>query len=100
MRPKADRSVLRIAAQAATVVALLATPALAREAAIPMEALRIAGLRAPAACQSGDPESPHYRDLAPLWRDGRCFPLAYTRKAVEHATERVIRLVPARWRGT
>ena len=28
--------------------------------------------------QSGDPESPHYRDLAPLWRSGQYFPLAYT----------------------
>ena len=46
--------------------------------------------------QSGDPESPHYRDLAPLWRDGRYFPLAYTRKAVESVTERVILLLPAR----
>ena len=44
--------------------------------------------------QSGDPASPHYRDLAPLWRDGRYFPLLYSRKAVEGATERVIRLVP------
>jgi penicillin G amidase len=46
--------------------------------------------------QSGDPESPHYRDLAPVWRDGRYFPLMYTRKAVESVTERVIRLLPAR----
>jgi penicillin G amidase len=44
--------------------------------------------------QSGDPESPHYRDLAPLWSEGRYFPLLYSRKAVERATERVIRLVP------
>ncbi|MEX2081590.1 MAG: penicillin acylase family protein, partial [Dehalococcoidia bacterium] len=46
--------------------------------------------------QSGDPGSPHYRDLAPLWRSGRYFPLAYTRKAVEGVTERVIHLLPAR----
>ena len=46
--------------------------------------------------QSGDPQSPHYRDLAPLWRDGSYFPLAYTRKAVAGVTERVIRLLPAR----
>ena len=44
--------------------------------------------------QSGDPGSAHYRDLAPLWSDGRYFPLLYSRKAVEDATERVIRLVP------
>jgi len=46
--------------------------------------------------QSGDPESPHYRDLAPLWRNGNYFPLAYTRKAVEGVTERVIILLPTR----
>jgi penicillin amidase len=32
--------------------------------------------------QSGDPASPHYRDLAPLWAEGRYFPLAYSRAAV------------------
>jgi len=46
--------------------------------------------------QSGDPEHPHYRDLAPLWRSGRYFPLAYTRQAVLGVTERVIHLLPAR----
>ncbi|HVE51532.1 MAG TPA: penicillin acylase family protein [Casimicrobiaceae bacterium] len=46
--------------------------------------------------QSGDPDNPHYRDLAPLWRNGEYFPLAYSRKAVERVTERVIRLMPAR----
>jgi penicillin G amidase len=35
--------------------------------------------------QSGDPASPHYRDLAPLWAQGRYFPLAYSRGAVEKA---------------
>ena len=46
--------------------------------------------------QSGDPASPHYRDLAPLWRDGRYFRLAYTRKAVAVVTEKVIRLAPVK----
>ena len=45
--------------------------------------------------QSGDPENPHYRDLAPLWRRGEYFPLRYSRKAVERETEQIIRLVPA-----
>ena len=45
--------------------------------------------------QSGDPDSPHYRDLAPLWRTGRYFPLVYSRTAVEKATEKRIELVPA-----
>jgi penicillin amidase len=44
--------------------------------------------------QSGDPESPHYRDLAPMWRNGEYFPLLYTRKAVEKETEKTIKLVP------
>jgi penicillin G amidase len=44
--------------------------------------------------QSGEWQSPHYRDLAPLWIEGRYFPLLYSRKAVEAATERVINLVP------
>jgi penicillin amidase len=44
--------------------------------------------------QSGDPASGHYRDLAPLWHDGRYFPLLYSRKAVARQTERIIRLVP------
>jgi penicillin amidase len=45
--------------------------------------------------QSGDPGSPHYRDLSSLWRDGRYFPLLYSRQAVADATERVIQLEPA-----
>jgi penicillin amidase len=45
--------------------------------------------------QSGDPSSPHYRDLFPLWLEGKYFPLLYTRAAVEKATERKILLEPA-----
>lgn len=44
--------------------------------------------------QSGDPNNPHYRDLAPMWRSGQYFPLLYSRKAVESATEKRIKLVP------
>ena len=44
--------------------------------------------------QSGDAESAHYRDLAPLWRAGEYFPLLYSRQAVENATEKKIELVP------
>jgi penicillin amidase len=44
--------------------------------------------------QSGDPGNPHYRDLATLWRSGQYFPLLYSRKAVENATEKKIELVP------
>jgi len=46
--------------------------------------------------QSGDPGSPHYRDLAQLWREGKYFPLLYSRKAVEDAAEKIIRLLPDR----
>jgi penicillin amidase len=46
--------------------------------------------------QSGDPDSPHYRDLAPAWGKGEYFPLLYSRKLVEAATESTIRLQPQR----
>jgi penicillin G amidase len=46
--------------------------------------------------QSGDPNSPHYRDLAPLWLKGEYFPLLYTRAKVEAAAVRRIELVPAK----
>ncbi len=36
--------------------------------------------------QSGQPGSPHYADLMPLWDAGRYFPLLYSRKAVEGGT--------------
>lgn len=44
--------------------------------------------------QSGDPDSSHYRDSAPLWRAGEYFPLLYSRESVENATEKKIELVP------
>jgi penicillin G amidase len=45
--------------------------------------------------QSGDPASPHYRDLFPLWAKGEYVPLLYSRPAIEAATERVLTLTPA-----
>jgi len=36
--------------------------------------------------QSGQPGSKHYSDLLQLWNAGRCFPLLYSRKAVERET--------------
>ena len=33
--------------------------------------------------QSGQPGSPHYSDLIPLWSEGEYFPLLYSREAVE-----------------
>jgi penicillin amidase len=44
--------------------------------------------------QSGDPASPHFRDLFPLWLAGEYFPLSYSRAAVERVTERRIELEP------
>lgn len=44
--------------------------------------------------ESGDPDNPHYRDLAQMWLDGQYFPLLYTRAAVEAATEKRVHLVP------
>jgi penicillin G amidase len=46
--------------------------------------------------QSGDPASPHYRDLAPLWLKGDYFPLLYTRARVEAAAVRRIELMPVK----
>jgi penicillin amidase len=40
--------------------------------------------------QSGDPASPHYRDLAEKWAKGDYFPMLYSRKAVEAATAQKI----------
>ncbi|GJD65726.1 penicillin acylase family protein [Methylobacterium frigidaeris] len=44
--------------------------------------------------QSGDPRSPHYRDLAPLWARGDYVPMLYSRGAVDAASVVTIRLVP------
>lgn len=45
--------------------------------------------------QSGNSESPHYRDLVELWRNGQYFPLLYSRAAVEQATQSRLTLTPA-----
>ena len=44
--------------------------------------------------QSGDPASPHYDDLFPLWANGEYVPMLFSRAAVEAAAEQVIDLVP------
>jgi penicillin amidase len=46
--------------------------------------------------QSGDPASPHYRDLAPVWAAGNYFPLLYSRNAVEREVTQRLQLQPAR----
>jgi penicillin amidase len=44
--------------------------------------------------QSGDPASPHYRDLFDLWAKGGYFPVAFSRAQVESVTESITRLAP------
>ncbi|HSP90941.1 MAG TPA: penicillin acylase family protein, partial [Vicinamibacterales bacterium] len=44
--------------------------------------------------QSGDPASPHYRDLLGMWAKGGYFPVSFSRGKVESVTESVTRLVP------
>jgi len=44
--------------------------------------------------QSGQPGSPHYGDLLPLWAEGKYFPLAFSRAKVEEVTFHRLRLLP------
>lgn len=44
--------------------------------------------------ESGDPDSPHYRDLAGAWAAGTTFPLLYSRAEVERNAEKRILLLP------
>ncbi len=46
--------------------------------------------------QSGNPESPHYRDLFELYAAGKHTPIFFSREKVESVTERTLHLVPAR----
>jgi penicillin amidase len=45
--------------------------------------------------QSGQPGSPHYGDLLPLWAKGDYFPLAYSRAKVEEVADQRLTLKPA-----
>jgi penicillin amidase len=44
--------------------------------------------------QSGNPASPHFNDLYPLWSTGRYHPLPFTRAAVEAAAQSKLDLLP------
>lgn len=44
--------------------------------------------------QSGQPGSPHYNDLLPLWAEGQYFPLSYSRKKVDEVTKHRLTLKP------
>ncbi|MGC2398553.1 MAG: penicillin acylase family protein [Acidobacteriaceae bacterium] len=50
------------------------------------------GLNSPG--QSGDIDSPHYRDLYPLWAQGEYFPIFYTRSKVESVAGKTLVLAP------
>jgi penicillin amidase len=52
------------------------------------------GLATSAPGQSGQPGSPHYADLLPLWQKGEYFPLAFSRARVEQVTCHRLRLEP------
>ena len=51
------------------------------------------GLNTPG--QSGDVESPHYKDLYELWARGKYFPIFYSRAKVESVGEKTFSLVPS-----
>jgi penicillin G amidase len=44
--------------------------------------------------QSGNPASPHFNDLFPLWSTGQYHPLPFTRAAVEANAEGTLNLIP------
>ncbi len=44
--------------------------------------------------QSGDPDSPHYQDLFPLWAQDKYFPIFFSRRKVESVTKNVTLLKP------
>jgi penicillin amidase len=52
------------------------------------------GLATSAPGQSGQPGSPHYDDLLPLWQRGEYFPLAFSRARVEEVTRHRLLLKP------
>jgi len=45
--------------------------------------------------QSGQPESPHYADLLPIWAAGDYIPLRFSRAMVEEVTQQRLTLQPA-----
>jgi penicillin amidase len=46
--------------------------------------------------QSGQPGSKHYDDLLPLWRQGKYFPLKFSKAAIDEVTTDTMTLEPAR----
>lgn len=68
-----------------------------REILDPFDWDRSVAVNAPG--QSGQPSSPHYADLAPLWAETRYFPLLFSRAAVERETVDRLVLEPGRPRS-
>jgi penicillin amidase len=46
--------------------------------------------------QSGDPESPHYKDLIEPWSQGKYFPVFFSREKVESAAKKIVVLNPVK----
>ncbi|HET9531137.1 MAG TPA: penicillin acylase family protein, partial [Blastocatellia bacterium] len=46
--------------------------------------------------QSGQPTSPHYQDLLPLWAEGKYFPLLFSREKIEKHVKQRLMLEPRR----
>jgi penicillin amidase len=46
--------------------------------------------------QSGQPQSPHYGDLLPLWAEGRYFPLLFSKQKIEAAAKERLVLEPVK----
>ena len=44
--------------------------------------------------QSGQPESPFYGNLLPLWANDEYFPMVFSRKAVDEKAAHVLKLTP------
>jgi penicillin amidase len=44
--------------------------------------------------QSGNPLSPHYDDMVPLWLRGESVPVAWSPEAVDRSTRSTLRLLP------
>jgi penicillin amidase len=48
--------------------------------------------------QSGDPNSPHYKDLYAPWAEGTFMPMLFSRRMIERATDERVVLIPDRIR--
>ncbi len=44
--------------------------------------------------QSGNPLSPHYDDLLPLWQRGEGVPIAWTEEEIRQAAMQTLELIP------